>query len=120
MSSQPLEPGSADVDLSVYHDLYLRETGAFLTSLRQNLARLDADLEDAAAYQEAHRAAHTLKGMSATMRYATLADLAENLEKLLLTGFPLNAEKLQALRAGCDAFEAGLQRLERQATAGEQ
>lgn len=105
------------LDLSAYKALYLREARSFLGALRQNLARLQDDPADHAALHQAHRAAHTLKGMSATMRYEALAALARSLEEPLKradqTEPPLSlvASQIDALLAGCDEFEARLDQL---------
>jgi chemotaxis protein histidine kinase CheA len=104
----------AAIDLSAYKALFLDQAWLHLSNLRQNLARLQDDPADEEAQQEAHRAAHTLKGMAATMRYETLAALANNLEHPFVSGAPLALDQIGTLLAGCDEFERGLERLHAQ------
>jgi len=106
-------PG-ASVDLSAYKALFLDQAWLHLSNLRHNLARLQDDPVDENAHHEAHRAAHTLKGMSATMRYETLAALANDLEHPFVSGSPLAPDQIATLLAGCDEFERGLERLHAQ------
>lgn len=115
MTPQIEEMPLPEFDLSAYKALYLREARSTLTTLQQFLARLRDKPQDFKALQQANRAAHTLKGMSATMRYEALAALARTMEELLFqadqTGQPLNQDQINALLAGCAEFEAGLSRL---------
>jgi chemotaxis protein histidine kinase CheA len=104
----------AGVDLSAYKALFLDQAWLHLSNLRHNLARLQDDPADEEAQHEAHRAAHTLKGMSATMRYETLAALANDLEHPFVSRSPLALDQIQALLVGCDEFERGLERLHAQ------
>lgn len=107
-------PGS-DLDLSVYVTLYLEQAWTRLATLRQSLTRLQDDPSDQTALREAYIAAHTLKGMSSTMHYATLTALAQAIEGPLSRGHkkrvPLASEQLITLLTACDEFEAGLDRL---------
>lgn len=101
----------ADIDLSAYKGLFIDQAWLHLSNLRQHLARLQDDPSDEEAQYEAHRAAHTLKGMAATMRYETLAAQAENLERPFISGSPLARDQMDTLLVGCDEFERGLERL---------
>jgi chemotaxis protein histidine kinase CheA len=105
-----------EFDVSVYKDLYLREARSSLAALRQDLAGLQDDPSDRAALRQAHRAAHTLKGMSATMHYAALAALGRALEEPLeqadRAGLTLPCGQCDKLLAMCDEFEKRLNRLE--------
>jgi two-component system chemotaxis sensor kinase CheA len=115
MASRAEKNQRPDLSLSVYKKLYLKEARRCLVTLQQNLVRLRDDSADEAALQEAHRAAHTLRGMSATMRYDTQVALAETLEGPLRQADRakqlLAPEQVIALLIGCDDFEAGLDRL---------
>jgi two-component system chemotaxis sensor kinase CheA len=84
----------------------------YLAALRQNLARLKKDPDDKQAHSEAHRATHTLKGMSSTMRYETLAALAKRLESPFLAESPLDTAQISLLLERCDEFETRLKRLD--------
>jgi two-component system chemotaxis sensor kinase CheA len=105
-----------EFDVSVYKGLYLREARSSLAALRQDLACLQDDPSDRAALRQAHRAAHTLKGMSATMRYATLTALGRTLEDPLAQAdraeLTLPCGQCDELLAVCDEFEKRLNRLE--------
>jgi two-component system chemotaxis sensor kinase CheA len=105
-----------EFDLSAYKALYLREAHLSLATLRQNLVHLQNEPSDRAALRQAHRAAHTLKGMSATMRYETLTALARSLEASLSqadqASLPLPFERLDAFLGQCDEFEKGLNQLD--------
>lgn len=113
--SQAETNGRPRFDLSAYEALFLQEARVCLATLRRELARLRADPADPAALREAHRAAHTLRGMSATMHFATLTALATRLEEALQPADeapqPLALAQANALLAGCDDFEAGLEQL---------
>jgi two-component system chemotaxis sensor kinase CheA len=111
MKSQPVEDQGTRLDLSVYMDLFLDEASTFLAMLRKNLSGLIEDPADPEALSEAHRAAHTLKGMSSTMRYEELAALAESLEGLLQSEAPLPPADIAVLQAGYNEFEVVLERL---------
>ncbi len=104
--------GLEDIDLSVYKELFLNQAVAYLAALRQNLARLKEDPDDKKAHSEAHRATHTLKGMSSTMRYETLAAIAKSLESPFLAESSLDIDQISLLLEGCDEFETSLKRLD--------
>ncbi len=107
---------TAEFDVSAYKGLYIREARSSLTALRQDLGLLQDDPSDCVALRQAHRAAHTLKGMSATMHYKALTDLGRTLEKPLAkadrAGLTLPPGQFDKLLAVCDEFEKGLDRIE--------
>jgi two-component system chemotaxis sensor kinase CheA len=116
MDPQGEEHQGPGVDLSIYKALYIEEARMCLTTLRQNLIQLGQDPGDNTALREAHRAAHTLKGMSATMRYESLTALASELEHPLRRAdqekLSMGAAEVKALLAGCEDLEAGLNGLD--------
>jgi two-component system chemotaxis sensor kinase CheA len=70
------------VDLRRFLDLYAAETQEHLRLLNRGI--LDLESVDAArATDEAFRAAHTIKGLSAAMGYSGVTDLAHGLEDCL-------------------------------------
>ncbi len=71
------------MDLSEYHDLYLEEAEGYLTVLRGTLQRLYLTPTDPQALGEAHRAAHSLKSISATMNYSEPRAVATEMEGIL-------------------------------------
>jgi len=68
------------MDLSTYQRLYITEARRSLAELQRQLARLEASTLEPEELEAAHRAAHTLKGDSATMGYEELAALACQIE----------------------------------------
>src|SRR5919199_695212 len=70
-------------DLSHYRDLYFSEAHEQLELIADGLRGLERAPGDRAAMDAAFRAAHTLKGMSATMGYDDLTASAHALEDLL-------------------------------------
>jgi two-component system chemotaxis sensor kinase CheA len=71
------------VELNRYLDLYLSESQDHLQLLNKSLLALEDSNTAAGAIEEAFRAAHTLKGMSGTMGFSAVTDLAHHLENLL-------------------------------------
>jgi chemotaxis protein histidine kinase CheA len=117
MATRVSEPKvTEEFDVSVYKGLYMRESRSSLAALRQKLDRLQDEPSDQAALRQAHRAAHTLKGMSATMHYETLTNLGYALEKPLAAAdrdeLTLLPGQMDILLAVCDEFEKELDRLE--------
>ncbi|MBI4363186.1 MAG: chemotaxis protein CheA [Euryarchaeota archaeon] len=68
-------------DLSRYRDLFLSEAREHLQELNTAILRLEK--KEMGAMDDAFRAAHTLKGMSATMGYTRLAALTHEMEGLM-------------------------------------
>jgi two-component system, chemotaxis family, sensor kinase CheA len=103
-------------DLSVYKELYLDQARQCLMTLVRSMATLEDDPADRAALHVAHRAAHTLKGMSATMHYQALTSLARALEapfyRAVQEALTLTPAQIETLREGCRDFETGLDRLD--------
>jgi len=84
------------MDPGRYRDLYLSETQEYLAALNRGLAALEAD-ESGDALEAAFRAAHTIKGMSATLGFDDVAHLAHELE-----------DRLDAIRSGREAVDRAL------------
>ncbi|MCG2794432.1 MAG: chemotaxis protein CheA [Actinomycetia bacterium] len=72
-----------EMDISQYKDLFITEAHDHLDSLNKFLLRLESDPENLDVVTEIFRSAHTLKGMSATMGYDQLTELAHEMENLL-------------------------------------
>jgi len=68
------------MDLRRFLDLYVSESQEHVRLLHRSLLALESD---ATAIDEAFRAAHTLKGLSAAMGYRAVADLGHVLEDTL-------------------------------------
>lgn len=69
-------------DNSAYRDLFFEETDENLAILNQEVLQLEQNPEDKQIIDAIFRAAHTLKGMAATMGYDTMAKLTHAVENL--------------------------------------
>lgn len=69
--------------LEKYKELYLTEARKQVIAIESAVVSLRGSPTDAESLEGVSRAAHTLKGMSATMGYEQLARLSGQLEKLL-------------------------------------
>lgn len=103
----------AEIDLTAYRALFFEESAKYLSALRKNLTRLTDNPADVESVREAHRAAHTLRGMASTMNYVDLAILGKRLESRFGSEELLTCDQINFLLAGCDEFEVGLGRLDR-------
>ena len=63
-----------------YMDMFLDESHEHLQSLNEGLLRLEENMEEIGAVNDIFRNAHTLKGMSATMGFAKIAELPHEME----------------------------------------
>ena len=66
-----------------YMDMFLDESHEHLQSLNEGLLRLEENMEEISAVNDIFRNAHTLKGMSATMGFAKIAELTHEMEDVL-------------------------------------
>jgi two-component system chemotaxis sensor kinase CheA len=71
------------MDLSKYSDLFLSESRDYLSAMNQHLLELEREPGAEEPVRAIFRAVHTVKGMSATMGYQAVADLAHELESVL-------------------------------------
>lgn len=69
-------------DNSAYRELFFEETDENLAILNQEVLQLEQHPEDKQIIDAIFRAAHTLKGMAATMGYNTMAKLTHAVENL--------------------------------------
>jgi len=72
-----------EMDISQYKDLFITEAQEHLDALNKFLLQLENDPNNLDVVTEIFRSAHTLKGMSATMGYDQLTELAHEMENLL-------------------------------------
>ena len=72
-----------EMDISQYKDLFITEAQEHLDSLNKFMLELENDPANLDVLTEIFRSAHTLKGMSATMGYDQLTELAHEMENLL-------------------------------------
>ncbi|MCJ7839660.1 chemotaxis protein CheA [Lederbergia sp. NSJ-179] len=71
------------MDMNHYLEVFIDESKEHLQALNENLLMLEKQPEDLGVMNEIFRAAHTLKGMSATMGYNDLAVLTHMMENVL-------------------------------------
>src|SRR5579859_884818 len=71
------------LDTNDYKDAFLSEAREYLSTLNNALVQLEKDPSQAEPIREIFRAAHTLKGMSATMGYEPMARLTHQMESVL-------------------------------------
>ncbi|AOV08251.1 chemotaxis protein CheA [Sporosarcina ureilytica] len=71
------------MDTNQYLEMFLDESREHLQSCNQYLLKLESNPDDLTIVNEVFRAAHTLKGMSATMGYTDIADLTHVMENVL-------------------------------------
>ena len=99
------------MELNRYLDLYLSESQDHLRLLNKCLLALEEG-EAAGAVEEAFRAAHTLKGMSATMGFTGVSDIAHDLESLLdkvrSHSIEVTSKVIDDLLADADLLERGI------------
>ncbi|AXH98719.1 chemotaxis protein CheA [Sporosarcina sp. PTS2304] len=71
------------MDVNQYLDMFIEESKEHLQACNEQLLALENNPDDLAIVNEIFRAAHTLKGMSATMGYEDIADLTHKMENVL-------------------------------------
>ncbi|BDG79965.1 MULTISPECIES: chemotaxis protein CheA [Bacillus] len=71
------------MDMNQYLDVFIDESKEHLQTCNEKLLLLEKDPTDLQLVHDIFRAAHTLKGMSATMGYTDLAHLTHLLENVL-------------------------------------
>jgi len=70
------------LETTQYLDIFIDESTEHLDILYEQLLRLEKNPEEKAIIEEIFRAAHTLKGMAATMEFDDLAGLTHKLENI--------------------------------------
>lgn len=69
-------------DNNRYIEIFFAETDEYLQTLNECLLELERNPEDSSILDEIFRAAHTLKGMAATMGYNNMAELTHHMESV--------------------------------------
>jgi two-component system chemotaxis sensor kinase CheA len=102
------------MDLSRYAELFLTETQEHLQTINDALLQLEQSGFDPALVDSFFRAVHTIKGMSATMGYAAVAQLTHEMESLLSDvrdgSRSLDGDLLDSLFHATDALETAVDR----------
>jgi len=70
-------------DMSEYKEMYAVESAEHLQSMNEALLSLEKYPKNSETINVIFRAAHTLKGMSATMGYSNIKELTHNMENLM-------------------------------------
>src|SRR5690606_34617303 len=99
-----------------YLDMFLNESYEHLETLNQLLLQLEQNPEEINVVHEMFRAAHTLKGMAATMGFERMAELTHQMENVmdLLRNrqLPVTTPILDTLFACATALENMVQSIE--------
>lgn len=69
-------------DTTRYRELFFEETDEYLQTLNDCILELEENPEEKELLDEIFRAAHTLKGMAATMGYNTMTELTHSMENV--------------------------------------
>lgn len=101
------------MDLSRYADLFLTESREHLSAINHALLELERTRGGAESVSAVFRAVHTIKGMSATMGYTSVAELAHEMESLLdrvrRGERSVSSEVSEALFKAADALEQSIE-----------
>ena len=104
------------MDTSEYMPMFLAEAQEHLQELNLAVVRLEEDPRDRATVDEIFRAAHSLKGMSATMGFAQIAKLTHEMEDvfelLRQRGEGLTREAIDTVLACLDALTGSFESIE--------
>ncbi len=93
-----------------YKDIFLNEAREYLSNLNNSLVVLEKDPSHLESIREIFRAAHTLKGMSATMGYNPMTHLTHQMEAVLE---PIRSGEKKLTSGLVDCLFACLDRLEK-------
>src|SRR3989338_4422442 len=100
------------VDLSQYKSLFLEEARGYLQELNTLILSLEKSMDDEKILNRIMAVAHTFKGISATMGYNHLAQLAHSLEDIFDFArkgqFKITKEIFSPLFRALDALEEGV------------
>jgi two-component system chemotaxis sensor kinase CheA len=102
------------MDMSKYREMFLTEAGEHLRSMSRLVIDLEKNPSDREGIDALFRAAHSIKGMAASMGYERTAQLAHHLEDLmdgLRKSGTVPAAAVDRLLAGADLLEGLLEDL---------
>jgi two-component system chemotaxis sensor kinase CheA len=100
------------MDMSKYRGMFLSETQEHLRSMASLVVALEKNPTDREGIDSLFRAAHSIKGMAASMGYEQTAQLAHHLEDLMdgfRKGGAVSAAAIDRLLAGVDLLEGLLE-----------
>lgn len=97
------------MDMSRYLDVFVEEAKEHLQGMNKSLLKLEKDPEDMEVINEIFRIAHTLKGMSGTMGFNSMANLTHAMEDVLdrmrNEGLNIGSDVIDLLFKSFDALE---------------
>jgi len=112
------------MDVSQYLDIFIEETKEHLQSLNEHLLVLEREPENENTINEIFRAAHSLKGMSATMGFSRMQRLTHDMENVLSEirngKMKVSSGLVDVLFKGLDALEAYLANIQSTSSEGEE
>ncbi|HEU4560562.1 MAG TPA: chemotaxis protein CheA [Longimicrobium sp.] len=101
------------MELSQYGELFLSESREHVSTINHLLLTLEGNPGSRQVVEGVFRAVHTIKGMSATMGYRSVADLSHEMENLLDRirhgKAQASPETIDLLFAACDALERAIE-----------
>ncbi|RLC81360.1 MAG: hypothetical protein DRI81_02620, partial [Chloroflexi bacterium] len=99
-----------EIDLSEFRDMFIEESREYVRAFNECLLALERAPNDTDTLNAIFRAAHSLKGIAATMGYDTLAMLAHAAEDVLHKvrdgNWALTPDLVELLFAAIDALQA--------------
>ena len=112
------------MDVSQYLDIFIEETKEHLQSLNEHLLILEREPENENTINEIFRAAHSLKGMSATMGFERMKRLTHDMENVLSEvrngKMKASSDLVDVMFKGLDALEAYLANIQASSNEGEE
>ncbi len=109
-------------DMSKYLDLFKEEASEMLQLLNTSLLALEEDPGQKEAIEEVFRAAHSLKGMAATMGFDVIANLTHKMEnvmdKVRKKELEVTTPLMDALFRSSDAVQLLLEQIDAEGDAG--
>ena len=101
------------MELSQYGELFLSESREHVSTINHLLLTLESDPGSRQVVEEVFRAVHTIKGMSATMGYTSVATLSHELETLLdrvrMRARTIDAPLMELLFRSADVLESAIE-----------
>jgi two-component system, chemotaxis family, sensor kinase CheA len=101
------------VDKTQYAELFLTESREHVSAMNHQLLELERGAGGTEPVTAIFRAVHTIKGMSATMGYTSVAELSHELETLLdrvrRSEIAVSPEVVELLFRSADALEASIE-----------
>ena len=112
------------MDVSQYLEIFIEESKEHLQSLNEHILILEKEPENEATINEIFRAAHSLKGMAATMGYKRMQQLTHDMENVfseIRNGkMKASSELIDVVLKSLDALEAYLANIQADGTEGDQ